>query len=91
MGGPDEETRYFFLEIHFDNPRLKKGITDNSGVRLYGTKNYRKNEFGVFTVGASENYGGLIVPPGADTFRVNYGCSSDCVNVILEFNFFFQF
>ncbi|RMZ99630.1 DBH-like monooxygenase 1, partial [Brachionus plicatilis] len=84
MGGPDEETRYFFLEIHFDNPRLKKDITDNSGVRLYGTKNYRKNEFGVFTIGASENYGGLIVPPGADTFRVNYGCSSDCVNKFFE-------
>lgn len=81
LGGSDDEAKYFFLEIHYDNPKLKKDAPDFSGVRLYGTKNYRKNEFGVFTVGGSENYAGLIIPPGADKFSVNYGCSADCVDV----------
>lgn len=81
MGGSDDETKYFYLEIHYDNPRLKKDAVDLSGVRFYGTKNYRESEFGVLTVGASENYEGLIIPPGSDRFSVKYGCSSECLNV----------
>ncbi|CAF1008830.1 unnamed protein product [Brachionus calyciflorus] len=84
LGGSDQETKYFFLEIHYDNPRLKNGVKDYSGVRFYATKNYRKNEFGVFTVGAEESAQGIILPPRAESFKLNYACSRDCTDMLFE-------
>lgn len=89
FGGSEDETRYAFLEIHYDNPKLKQNLKDNSGMRLYVTKNYRKTEFGVLTVGSTSDWSGIILPPQAQSFTTNYGCRSDCTNVKPNLKFFF--
>ena len=52
FGGSETEAKYFFLEIHYDNPSLRANITDYSGIKLHVTTNYRPIEFGILTVGA---------------------------------------
>jgi len=53
MGGPDLESKYFVLQMHYDNPGERTNVTDNSGFKLYVTQNYRPTEFGILTVGAT--------------------------------------
>ena len=58
---------------------------DNSGVKLYLTKDYRKTEFGIVTLGANSDWAGLLVPPLADKFDAEYACRKDCLNVLYIF------
>ena len=53
LGGPDADSKYFVLQMHYDNPNKTKA-TDKSGLRLYVTQNIRPStiEFGILTVGA---------------------------------------
>jgi len=53
MGGPDLESKYFVLQMHYDNPGGRTNVTDNSGFKLYVTQNYRPTEFGILIVGAT--------------------------------------
>ena len=49
FGGPGQ-SRYFYVQWHFENTLRDQGVSENAGVRLYFTKNYRPIEFGVFEV-----------------------------------------
>ena len=46
-----QKDKYLFLEMHYDNPLMLDNITDDSGVRLYLTKQLREHELGILTVG----------------------------------------
>lgn len=83
MGGSENAEKYFLLEIHYNNPSLKKNIQDFSGVRFYTTTNYKKNEFGIFVIGTGETFNGIIVPPKTDKFSLAFTCSTDCTDVNL--------
>ena len=54
--------------MHYDNPSMKANIKDNSGFRMYLTKNYRPTEFGILTAGASPEWFSMIIPPKAQQF-----------------------
>nr|XP_053647657.1 DBH-like monooxygenase protein 1 [Cherax quadricarinatus] len=71
-GGAD----YFLLEIHYDNPTFKKGIVDESGLRLFHTERLRKYDAGVLLVGhrVTSNH---IIPPGRRWKSIGH-CSSQC-------------
>ncbi|CAF1012278.1 unnamed protein product [Brachionus calyciflorus] len=84
LGGSDKTGKYFFIEIHYDNPKLKSNVRDFSGIRYYTTKNYRQTEFGIFTVGTSESFNGIIVPPKADRYQLDYSCSTECTDKIFD-------
>ncbi|KAG7172306.1 MOXD1 1-like 1 [Homarus americanus] len=71
-GGAD----YFMLEIHYDNPSLKQGIVDGSGLRLYHTQKLRQYDAAVLTVGHYVTPE-LIIPPGQHWETIGL-CSDDC-------------
>ena len=81
MGGSDNDGKYFFFEIHYDNPNLKKNIRDYSGIRYHVTTKYRKNEIGILSLGTGESFNGIIVPPNTDKFNLAFTCSTDCTDV----------
>ncbi|ROT68032.1 dopamine beta hydroxylase [Penaeus vannamei] len=37
---------YFMMEIHYDNPDLKEGVVDASGIRIFHTENLREHDAG---------------------------------------------
>jgi hypothetical protein len=83
FGGKDSEFTYFYLQIHYDNPDFVKNLHDESGVRLYFTQNLRKTEIGLFTLGSTSHWDGIIIPPNVPNFKLETSCRSDCLNVYL--------
>jgi hypothetical protein len=69
FGGSEIEPKYFFLEMHYDNPDLIKNRNDYSGIKLYLTTNLRPIEFGILTVGAVPEYTSIILPPKVNSYQ----------------------
>ena len=44
------QSRYFYIQWHFENINKTVGVKDNASLQIYFTKNYRPIEFGVFQV-----------------------------------------
>ena len=68
---------YVMAEIHYDNPSVKPGVVDSSGVRLYYTEQLRSSEAGLLNVGHDIAVT-QMVPPGQTDFVVNGLCHSSC-------------
>ncbi|CAF0832072.1 unnamed protein product [Adineta ricciae] len=81
IGGP-KSSRFLVLEVHFNNPYLKKGIIDQSGIRIYYTPQLRKYDAGIMEVGLEYNPKNSI-PPGASSFRISGYCASECTKATL--------
>jgi len=81
IGGPGTSP-YLVLEVHFNNPYLKKGIVDQSGIRFYYTKKLRKYPAGIMEVGLEYNAKNSV-PPRATAFRVSGYCAKECTQVAL--------
>ena len=62
---------YFFIQ----------DVHDESGVRYYLTKNLRKTEIGVMTIGAGASWVGILIPPLVEKFKLDFHCSKNCLNV----------
>lgn len=84
IGGP-KTSRYLVLEVHFNNPYLKKGVIDQSGIRLYYTPKLRQYDAAIMEVGLEYNPKNSI-PPKASAFRVSGYCSGECTQVSLPRN-----
>ena len=50
MGG-DSDYKFFFIELHYDNPKEDLGFIDKVTFNFYATKTLQKNELGVLTIG----------------------------------------
>ncbi|XP_069961322.1 DBH-like monooxygenase protein 1 [Cherax quadricarinatus] len=72
---------YFMLEIHYDNPSLKPGIVDSSGVRIMYTQKLRRYDAGILTLGhtVSPTH---IIPPGQNWNTVAH-CTAACTEKTL--------
>ncbi|XP_047429214.1 DBH-like monooxygenase protein 2 homolog [Mugil cephalus] len=72
IGGMGNDTLYK-LEIHYNNPAKRPGITDSSGLKLYYTSQLRQHDVGILTTGVL-SLGGLqySIPPKAKQFHT-YG------------------
>ncbi len=84
LGKNISHSKYFFLEIHYDNPQIKRGVKDFSGVKLYATTEYRNIEFGIYTVGAVSNSTGILIPPKAVDFRYETTCRKECLSTMFD-------
>ncbi|CAF0960166.1 unnamed protein product [Adineta steineri] len=82
VGGP-KTSRFLVLEVHFNNPYLKKGIIDQSGIRIYYTKDLREKEAGIMEVGLEYNPKNSI-PPGSPSFRISGYCAGECTRASLS-------
>jgi len=83
--GGSKTSRYLVLEVHFNNPYLRKGIIDQSGIRLYYTSKLRQYDAAIMEVGLEYNPKNSI-PPKASSFRVSGYCVSECTQVSLPRN-----
>ncbi|XP_050714988.1 uncharacterized protein LOC126997820 [Eriocheir sinensis] len=68
---------YFMMEMHYDNPNLRQGVVDSSGVRIYYTENLREYDAGNLIIGHRVSPF-LIIPPGQPTFMSAGFCDSTC-------------
>jgi len=75
--GKEDSPKVLILEIHYDNPENKKEITDSSGLRFYHTKQLRKYDAGVLTVGAMV-LDFMIIPPRQRSWKSTGVCSKEC-------------
>ncbi|XP_066941219.1 MOXD1 homolog 1-like [Macrobrachium rosenbergii] len=69
---------YFMMELHYENPNLRKGIVDNSGLRIYYTENLRPYDAGILMLGHTVSPMQLI-PPGQHWLSIGH-CSSNCTS-----------
>lgn len=86
IGGSNAEFKYFYLQMHYDNPDKIQNVKDTSGVRLYLTKDYRPIEFGVLTVGAESNSLGIVIPPQVQSLSFDFYCRQGCTNKMFDSN-----
>ena len=75
--GGQNKSPYLVLEVHFNNPYLKKGIIDQSGIRIYYTPELRANDAAIMEVGLEYNPKNSI-PPKASAFRISGYCTPEC-------------
>ncbi|XP_054712573.1 DBH-like monooxygenase protein 1 isoform X2 [Uloborus diversus] len=73
---------YFMLEIHYDNPQLKSGIKDSSGLRLYYTPKLREFDAGALMLGTTVNQR-LIIPPGQKEYTIAGHSTPDCLSSVM--------
>ncbi|KAK8740904.1 hypothetical protein OTU49_002766, partial [Cherax quadricarinatus] len=67
---------YFLMETRYNNPNLKRGIVDASGIRIFYTERLRKFDAGVMTVG--HDVAPLhIIPPNQKWLSVGL-CHGSC-------------
>ena len=72
------------MESHFNNPDLKAGLTDHSGIKVYYTEKLRPNDAGLFNVGPLVP--DIFVPPFQDAFDVSGYCSPMCTSAMTKKN-----
>lgn len=86
VGGPDYSL-YLVLEIHFDNPKLRSDIIDNSGIRIFyqggEDESLRKYDAGIMEVGLEYNAKNSI-PPQISVFHLHGHCLAECTRVALK-------
>jgi hypothetical protein len=62
---------------------LLKDLREQSGLRLYATRKYRKTELGILYMVNGESWNTVVIPPHSDKFDINYMCHRNCTNVIV--------
>ncbi len=83
--GGQNTSRFLVLEVHFNNPYLKKDIIDQSGIRIYYTSKLRKSDAAIMEVGLEYNPKNSI-PPQTNAFRISGYCASECTEASLPQN-----
>jgi hypothetical protein len=75
----------FNLEIHYDNPQVKEGIVDNSGIGFYYSNSMREHELGIVQIG---DPGVLLenqsLPEGLSQY--SFDCPASCTRTVLQRN-----
>ncbi|XP_014216871.1 tyramine beta-hydroxylase [Copidosoma floridanum] len=72
--------RHVMLEVHYNNPELRAGIADSSGVRFVFTRNLRRYDAGVVELGL-EYTDKMAIPPGQEEFALSGHCIAECTGV----------
>ncbi|KAL3871755.1 hypothetical protein ACJMK2_039733 [Sinanodonta woodiana] len=78
VGAPDDPDVYI-LETHYDNPALKSGMIDNSGLRITLTKNFRPYEADLIELGHQFDWK-HIIPPFETAYVSQAFCPSQCID-----------
>ncbi|CAH1253750.1 MOXD1 [Branchiostoma lanceolatum] len=81
--GDEYDGGQVLLEVHYDNPLLKEGVTDNSGLKFLYTPELRQYDAGILAVTQSVDYS-HIVPPYVDDFRTDTFCNQECLSAFID-------
>ncbi|XP_022911259.2 MOXD1 homolog 1 [Onthophagus taurus] len=74
------KTKYYMLEVHFDNPRMRRA-QDTSGIALKYTGKLRNHDGGVMATGISISEF-HIVPPRQKEYKSVGFCTADCTKEV---------
>ncbi|KAM0729537.1 MOXD1-like protein 1 [Formica fusca] len=74
------ESSYYMLEVHYNNPSMKK-VIDSSGVRLYLTPKLRPQEAGILVAGVAVSPLHLVPPKQKEYATAGY-CTPHCTNMM---------
>jgi hypothetical protein len=82
LGGPDGY-KSFTIEIHYDNPLLKQGAVDSSGIKMYYSSKTRAYTAGLAILGdSSMALAGSSIPEGLADYQ--FHCGSGCTSLFLD-------
>nr|WAS27820.1 putative dopamine beta-hydroxylase-like protein [Patiria miniata] len=70
---------YVMLQVHYNNPSIREGVVDSSGIRFRYTSSLRPHDAGILEVGATYSPN-LSVPPTSDGFYLTGYCTPDCTD-----------
>ena len=74
--------KFYDMEIHYNNPELKTGAVDSSGVKVYWTRQKREFDVGTFALADPRTQlAGESV--GAGLSEHTYSCPSSCTRTVL--------
>ncbi|XP_055615641.1 tyramine beta-hydroxylase [Toxorhynchites rutilus septentrionalis] len=73
---------YIRLEVHFNNPDLKTGVVDSSGMRINVVSKLRKYDAAIMELGL-EYTDKMAIPPGQIAFPLTGYCIAECTKVAL--------
>ena len=76
IGGPQFHP-YVMLEVHYNNPQLRSGIVDSSGIKLHVTPKLRKYDAGIMELGLIYN-NWMAIPPGMSHAVLTGVCVEQC-------------
>ncbi|XP_048507699.1 tyramine beta-hydroxylase isoform X2 [Athalia rosae] len=78
--GGEKFNRYVMLEIHYNNPELRVGQVDSSGVQFLLTKTLRRYDAGVIELGL-EYTDKMAIPAEQEAFTLTGHCVAECTGV----------
>lgn len=76
------ESSYYMLEVHYNNPRMKK-VIDSSGIRLHLTPKLRPQEAGILVAGVAVSPLHMVPPQQKEYATAGY-CTPHCTNTVTE-------
>lgn len=74
------ESSYYMLEVHYNNPRMKR-VIDSSGIRLYLTPKFRPQEAGILVAGVAVSPLHMVPPQQKEYATAGY-CTPHCTNTM---------
>ena len=78
-GAESAESRYYLLEVHYNNPDLLQGVRFEAGVDVYYTPELRKYDVGSLIVGYAVDVS-QVIPPGSPAFVNSVHCDPACLH-----------
>lgn len=70
------------LEVHFNNPKLKSGVIDSSGMRIKVISKLRRYDAAIMELGL-EYTDKMAIPPGQIAFPLYGYCIAECTKLAL--------
>jgi len=72
--GGEFSTKYFMVQIHFDNSHLASNRRDSSGIRFYIGDELRQHDLGYFVMGTQPSPNSLVIPTRVNQFMIDSYC-----------------
>ncbi|KAL0838663.1 hypothetical protein ABMA28_016736 [Loxostege sticticalis] len=79
LGGPNAN-KYVMLEVHYNNPELKKDWVDSSGISIHITSERRRYDAAIMELGL-EYTDKMAIPGGQKAFPLTGYCIPQCTGV----------
>src|SRR6266487_1542359 len=83
----EEDSLYFIMEIHYDNPEQAANVIDNSGWNVYYTSNLREHDAFSQDVQAFPSPN-TVIPPRQEEFIVTGHCDPFCLQEVCQTYFY---
>ncbi|KAK3781429.1 hypothetical protein RRG08_019055 [Elysia crispata] len=80
--GSSGDPGYFVMETHYDNPMMRRDYVDDSGLRVYLTRQLRQYDGGVLMAGVHVD-AHQIIPPYDPHFLSTGYCDAACIGEAL--------